>query len=261
MQSWKSSLCDVTKITVTMIWSPWFHVTCRLMLHELNFMNPECDDFHSTALTLPPPVSLGPGGLQWGRSAASDFLMNLCLGLANHNTGGHEQKCFVLLTIWPGDIILFTPSPFMCPARISKSVKPPNRLQNPWMQIQPHPKDLLLPPALTAPSASPPPPSERPVVTAGNWAGSEKRPESCSHPRAQRPASPLCSPGLRRGPVSWLLSRFSWLWRGGSRFASDPGPACWMLLLLMRCPHPPPTPLGRAVPIAWRNNWRALQRF
>lgn len=34
MQSWKSSLCDVTKITVTVIWSPWFHVTCRVMLHE-----------------------------------------------------------------------------------------------------------------------------------------------------------------------------------------------------------------------------------
>lgn len=127
--------------------------------------------------------------------------------------------------------------------------------------MQPQLKDLLVPPAITAPSVSPPPPSERPVVTAGNWAGSEQRPESCSHPRAQRPASPLCSPRLRRGSVSWLLSRVFLALTGRVTLCVWPR-ACMLDVVINALPlPPPPTTLRQVVPKAGRNNWRDLERF
>lgn len=59
-------------------------------------------------------------------------------------------------------------------------------------------KDLLVSPALRAPSVSPLPPSERPVVTAGSWAGSEQTWE-LQPPTASAPhVTPLLSQAAPR---------------------------------------------------------------
>lgn len=93
----------------------------------------------------------------------------------------------------------------------------------------------------------------------GGSAGSEKRPECSSHPQTH-PFPHLNSPLLTLPPHAavWLCVlapvQVLVLWWGGSRFASDPGPASWMLLLLvLRAPRAG-RPLGR-------RNCRALERL